>query len=210
MVATCNQILDIINIAARRLGEKRGISTENATNAIAEMTAAYPIIRDKLIRSYNWACCIKEDTFAFKEMIVNPLYQDRQYVYALPSDYLGMVSFNGVVTGYSGTERIERDNPPYKIRGNVIYTNAEPPLFAEYKYRNDNVMSYDANFCDVLAWDIAIDCCHRIKQDESLLGRMMKMRDDAIDLALQAQAIETPARPKPTGNWLRARNIGYF
>lgn len=207
MVATCTTDLDIINAALRYLGDKRNISVTDKTNSAEEMRAAYRMVRDKLIRSYNWGCCIKEDTAAFIEEKDGKIYADRKYMYQIPSDCLGIISLNGMQTGFSGVELTERYNPVFKIRGHNIYTRIKPPLVVEYKYRNEDVTSYDANFCDVLALDLAIATCERIKQSDSAMQRLLQLREQALNLALQAQAIEMPARPKPTGNWLRGRKI---
>jgi len=59
----------------------------------------------------------------------------------------------------------------------------------------------------VLALDLAIATCERIKQSDSSIMRLQQLREQSLNTALQAQAIELPARPKPTGNWLRGRII---
>lgn len=207
MVATCTTDLDIINAAIRALGGKHNISINDATNAAEEMRAAYRLVRDGLIRAYNWNCCIKEDTAAFIEESANKVYQDHKFVYQMPSDCLGIILINDVFTGYSGIERVENYKPVYKIRGNKIYTRFKPPLHIEYKYRNEDVTSYDACFCKVLALELALECCERIKQSESAADSLRKQRADALNDALRCNALEIPARPKPTGNWLRGRTL---
>jgi len=117
MVATCTIDLDIINAALRYIGDKRIIAATDTTNAAEEMRAAYRMVRDKLIRSYNWGCCIKEDTAAFVGESTDIIHKDRKYIYQIPSDCLGIISFNGMQTGFSGVELTERYNPVYKIRG---------------------------------------------------------------------------------------------
>lgn len=203
MVATCTTELDIINAGLQYLGAKRNISVADTTNSAEEMKAAFRLARDSLIRSYNWGCCIKEGTAAFIEKVVGA---DRPYIYALPSDCLGVISLNGMFTGYSGVETVERYNPPYKIRGNKIYTKLSPPLYLEYSFRNEDVPSYDANFCKMCALDVAIATVERITQSGSKMQALQTMRRDALADALRANALEYPARPKPTGNWLRCRS----
>ena len=207
MSATFTTELDVINAAIRALGGKHNISADDKTNAAEEMSAAYRLTRDTLIRSYNWNCCIKRDTAAFLEESTSILYEDYKYIYQAPSDCLGIISINDRFTGYSGIELTERYSPFYKIRGNKIYTRYKPPLIIEYKYRNEDVTSYDACFCKVLALDLAIECCERIKQSTNAIEELRRLRQDALDDALRANALEIPARPKPTGNWLRGRTI---
>jgi len=207
MTATCTTDLDIINAAIRALGGKHNISVTDKTNAAEEMQAAYRMVRDNLIRSYNWNCCIKRDTAAFLEESDSILYEDFKYIYQTPSDCLGIISINDRFTGYSGVELTEHYSPFYKIRGNKIYTRYQPPLIIEYKYRNEDVANYDACFCKVLALDLAISCCERIKQSNTAYDTLQRQRAEAIDDALRCNALEYPARPKPTGNWLRGRII---
>lgn len=207
MVATCTTDLDIINAAIRALGGKRNISATDKTNAAEEMQAAYRLVRDVLIRSYSWNCCIKRDMAAFIEESDNMLYREYKYIYQVPSDCLGIISLNDRFTGYSGVELTESYNPFYKIRGDKIYTRYKPPLIIEYKYRNEDVSSYDACFCNVLSLDLAIKCCERIKQSSSAEDMLRRQRQDALDDALRCNALEIPLRPKPTGNWLRGRII---
>nr|DAJ09884.1 MAG TPA: tail tubular protein [Bacteriophage sp.] len=204
MVATCTTELDIVNAALRYLGGRGNISTTDTTNSAVEMRAAFRLVRDTLIRSYNWNCCIKEDTAALLEEIKGA---DRPYVYAIPSDCLQIISMNGQFTGYSGAETVERYNPLYKIRGQKIYTRIKYPLIIEYSFRNEDVTSYDASFCTVLALDLALATCERITQSDSKFQRLTQLRRTAIDEALRANALEIPARPKPTGNWLRSRRF---
>lgn len=207
MSATFTTDLDVINAAIRALGGKHNISVTDKTNTAEEMSAAYRLARDTLIRSYDWNCCIKRDTAAFLGESDSILYEDYKYIYEVPSDCLGIISMNDRFTGYSGTELTERYRPFYKIRGNKIYTRYKPPLIIEYKYRNEDVMSYDACFCNVLALDLAISCCERIKQSTSAAEELRRMRQSALNDALRCNALETPARPKPTGNWLRGRIV---
>ena len=207
MSATFTIELDVINAAIRALGGKHNISATDTTNAAEEMKAAYRLVRDNLIRAYNWNCCIKRDTAAFVEECTSILYQDYKYVYQVPSDCLGIITINDRFTGYSGTELTERYAPFYKIRGNKIYTRYQPPLIIEYKYRNEDISSYDACFCKVLALDLAIECCERIKQSSSAMGELRRLRKDALNDALRCNALEIPLRPKPTGNWLRGRIV---
>ena len=207
MVATCTTDLEIINAALRSLGSKHNISVTDKTNAAEEMQAAYTLVRDNLIRSYNWNCCIKRDTVAFIEESKNIIYENYKYIYQIPSDCLGIISINDRFTGYSGIELTEQYSPFYKIRGNKIYTRYKPPLIIEYKYRNTDISSYDACFCNVLALDLALACCERIKQSSSAYDNLRRQRNDAINDALRCNALEYPARPKPTGNWLRGRII---
>lgn len=207
MVATCTTDLEIINSAIRALGGKHNISVTDKTNEAEEMQAAYRLVRDNLIRSYDWNCCIKRDTAAFVEESERLIFEDFKYIYQVPSDCLGIITINDRFTGYSGVELTESYRPFYKIRGNKIYTRYKPPLIIEYKYRNEDVSSYDACFCKVLALELALECCQRIKQSESALEALRKRRNDAIADALRCNALEYPARPKPTGNWLRGRII---
>ena len=207
MVATCTTDLEIINAAMRNLGGKQSISVTDKTNAAEEMQAAYKMVRDNLIRSYDWNCCIKRGTAAFVEESKEIFYQDYKYIYQVPSDCLGIISVNDRFTGYSGIELTENYNPFFKIRGNKIYTRYKPPLILEYKYRNQDVASYDACFCKVLALDLAMALCQRIKQSESAYDSLRRQREEALGDALRCNALEIPACPKPTGNWLRARII---
>lgn len=202
MVATCSTELDIFNMAALALGAKRSISTNDKTNIAEEMQAAFRLTRDNLIRSYNWGCCIKEDTFALVEVKEGA---ERPYVYQLPSDSLQIISLNGIQTGYSGVERVERDDPLYKIRGHKLYTKLKAPLNVEYSFRNEDITSYDACFCKVLALDLAIAVCDRATNSESKLQSLERQRREALNDALRSNALEIPARPKVTGNWLKAR-----
>lgn len=204
MVATCKSELDIINTALQYLGSSRQISTSDKTNEVTEMQNAYRLTRDNLIRSYNWNCCIKEDTAAFIEKIEGA---DRPFVYSVPSDCLKLISLNGLATGYSGVERVERHNPMWKIRGQKIYTKLSYPLPIEYCYRNEDVMSYDASFCKVLALDLAIAVCERITQSSSKQEELLLLRKMALTDALRANSLELPATPKITGNWLKSRDL---
>ena len=207
MSATFTTELDVINAAIRALGGKHNISVDDKTNTAEEMSAAYRLVRDNLIRAYNWNCCIKRDTAAYLEESTSILYKDYKYIYQMPSDCLGIITIIDRFTGYSGTELTERYAPFYKIRGDKIFTRYQPPLILEYKYRNEDVTSYDACFCKVLALDLAIECCERIKQSTSAIEELRRLRQDALNDALRCNALEIPLRPKPTGNWLRGRTV---
>lgn len=202
MVATCSTELDIVNMAALALGAKRSISTNDKTNIAEEMRAAFRLVRDNLIRSYNWGCCIKEDTVALTEIREGA---SLPYVYQVPSDCLQIISLNGIQTGYSGLERVEFYDPLYKIRGHKLYTKLKAPLKIEYSYRNEDITSYDACFCKVLALDLAIAICDRATNSDSKKESLKRDRREAINDALRSNALEIPARPKVTGNWLKSR-----
>ena len=204
MAGTYTTNLQIINRALQILGSNRIISMDDKTNMAEEMSAAYRITLDNLIRSYNWNCCIKEGTAPLVEKKTGEVLS---YVYALPADYLKLIRINDIIPAYSGTEAHLVHDELYKIRGKLIYTKLSAPLKIEYCYRNEDVSDYDPLFCEALAYRLAMAVCEKTTQSTSKYEALKAQYKDILADALRCNALEVPAVPKQDGNWILARGI---
>lgn len=206
MPGTFTSNLEIINRALQLLGEGSLISLTDQLSTTDEMNAAYRVVRDAFIRSNHWNCCIRSTNLALLEKIPN---ERLGYVYSLPSDYLGLLYINGVFVGHSGILPVNGVRDAYKIRGKKLITYFNPPLKIEYAFRNEDVSDYDPLFCECLAIRLAMAVCERITSKSSHYTVLKDMYTEKLAEAMRANAIETPATPPPSGNWINGRRRLY-
>lgn len=155
-------------MALSRLGEK-SISdiSENSARAISCRTH-YETVRDSLLRSHPWnfaaarASLSQTTTPAFKWA----------YAYVLPSDFLRLLTFNGVEAAMSTAE--------YRIEGGELLTDIEEARIT-YVRRVTDPTQFDSVFVEVivfrLASAVAMDVTSEpAKRDEMEALAGMRMR----------------------------------
>lgn len=138
----------------------------------------WPNVRDSVLRSHNWNCCIKRVALA-----PDATAPDFEYAYqfTLPSDCLRVLSVG---------EDAE-DQPAYQIEGGRILCD-ENPLYLRYVFRNTNAPSYDSMLADVLQQAMAAKMAYAITKSAS----KEQLEQRKLELLLrQARAVDGQENP---------------
>lgn len=181
----------IANRALQKLGATRIESlTQDHPNA-RSMNACFDIVRDKLLRQYDWSFAITRDSIAADSD--GPVWGDWDR-FTKPNDFLRLMRDDE--SGYA---------VDWKIEGDFILSADGAPLEIRYIARIEDPNKYDSTFVDALACDLAFECCEEISQSSGKKESLRQDRNDAIDEAKRTGAIEKAAQEFPEDDWITVR-----
>ena len=181
----------IANRALQKLGSKRiEALTQDHPNA-RSVNACFDILRDALLRKYDWSFAIKRESIAADAS--GPTWGDWDR-YTKPNDFIRLLRDNE--TGYA---------VDWKIEGDYILSADGSPLEVRYIARIEDPNKYDASFVEALASDIAFECCEEITGSTTKKESARTDKEDAISEAERTGAIEKDAQDNPEDEWLTAR-----
>ena len=198
--------VDIANSALTKLGEARIMSLDDDVKGAREINAVFEMRRDALLRAYNWS-------FSIARTSLSALSSEPEWGYSLeyqlPSDCLRVLQVNDYwnIPGYSDFIG-GPDDEPYKIEGGKIRTDISAPLKLRYVKRITNAGLFDALFVEAFASDLAYQCCEAITQSNTKKESARADKDEAIMLAVRANAIELPPSNMADDSWMAAKMEG--
>lgn len=181
--------IDIVNRALQRLGAQRIQSLDQDHPNARSAAAAYPLVRDRLLRSYPWG-------FAIRRVLL-PALSERTtfgglYRYPLPSDFLRLLPPEGTN---------KRD---WRIEGPEIVTADGPPLAVRYIARVTDATQFDAAFAEALSALLAVELAYEINQSIGVVQLAQAAYAQAITEAKRVGAFETPPQEFPEDDWIVA------
>lgn len=196
--------LSIWNRALQRLGSEQLVDVTTNTKRARALDVAYEPVRDALLEQYPW-------TFAKTLMVLaadgtfNPEWKyANQYI--LPEDCLAVLevdtdaSFEVMIPKYSPFDASTIPSKP------AILTNHSGALPVKYIARIANEQIYSPLFCELLAVNLAYECCEEITQSNS---KKEALAIDQRQLNRTAKTTHSKQR-SPTqmedGSWWEVRN----
>lgn len=188
--------VSIANRALQKLGARRIDSLgEDSPNA-RSVSAAFEVVRDRLLRKYAWNFAIGRARVAADadKTLWGDLNRFRK-----PEDFLRLL--RGVE---AGTDDIERTKT-WRLEGEHIVTDAEAPLEFRYVRRVENAALFDPLFAELLAVTLAAEIADDITQDDSRKDRIYSEKGLLEDEARKVNSLENPAEEPPEDSWLQAR-----
>lgn len=198
--------VDVANSALTKLGADRIMSLDDDIKPAREIKAVFDIRRDYLLRAYNW-------NFSIKRALLTALTSEPEWGYTLeyqlPSDCLRVLQVNDTwnIPGYSDFIG-GPDEEPYKIESTKIRSDIAAPLKLRYVSRITNAGLFDAMFIEVLAIDLAYQCCEAITQSNTKKDGLRGDKTEALMMAVRANAIELPPQYMADDSWLAAKMEG--
>lgn len=181
----------VANRALQKLGAKRIESlTQDHPNA-RSINACFDIVRDALLRKYDWSFAIARDSIAADPD--GPEWGDWNR-YTKPNDFI----------------RLLRDDESglavdWKIEGDFILSADASPLEIRYIARIEDPNKYDSSFVDALAAMIADETCIEITGGGAKKAQARADRDEAISEGYRTGAIEKEAQDAPEDDWISVR-----
>jgi len=149
-------------------------------------------MRDKVLRSHPWKFAISYQELAQVSPQPDDVF-DYDYVYQLPSDCLRVLSTDLPV-----------DSNWTEIEGGRIACNSST-LIVKFIKRIEDVSAFDANFCEVLSWEIAVDIAYALTQSSSAVQTAEAGLKKAIGEARSYSAQIGSVTQVNSSGWLDAR-----
>jgi len=128
----------------------------------------YPQVRNSLIRSFPWNCCITR--VALSPDVTTPAF-DWAYQFSLPGDFV-----KALACGEAGSE-VE-----FKIEGRKLLSDSNP-CYLRYIFRNDNPATWDDGLVNVLTLQMAESMAYAITQSASLRDSLAQRAELAFKRA---------------------------
>ena len=194
--------LEVCNRCLAILGEPPVTSLSDPSKAARTVNASYAPLRDALLRAYRWKFAMKRVELAADTDA--PVF-GFDYAYTLPSDFLRLDFINDAMVWFAtGAEYRDFNEGAYAVEGGKILTDLSAPLQVRYVSRADAAL-FDPAFVEALAARMASSLAIAITQSESKKNEARKDFMEAIRVAVQSNAIETPPQQMPDNEWMMSR-----
>jgi len=155
---------EVANLALARIGNWRISSLTESSVEAGQCARHFAVTRRMLLRDFDWNFAV---SWALLSQIADGEAFDYDYAYALPSDYLRAIAFNGVPVGNKQSTS--------KIAGNVLYSDESDADNAKLEYIRDvtDVTEWDDVFATAFSWYLAAAIAPSIKQSPELSGHLL-------------------------------------
>ena len=158
--------INICSTALMKLGAKSISSFEDGTVEAEISSKMYPMVRDSLLSSYPWSFAVGQ--IKLNKLNITPI-ADYQYAYALPNDFLRVVSAGFGVKG-SGAE--------YRIFENRLHTNAsEVNLTYIFRPMEEN---FPAFFYEALVSKLAAELCLPLTENAAATQELQRQAEKVV------------------------------
>lgn len=198
---SANSKTRIINSALLKCGEEAIASPDDDSRAARYSNRQYDIIRDNLLRAYNWNFAIGRATTA--PDATAPAF-GFAYQHQMPDDCLRVI---GVFDEAEPIQNYTSSTVPHKIEGRSILTD-EDTLYIFYIKRVTDEALFDATFNEAFALALAIDLAYFLTAGNDRVSRLEDRFLKSIRLAKLADAIEGSPEIIVSSDWLDARMMG--
>lgn len=194
--------VDIVNHALTKLGEERIIALTDEVVAARHASAVFDLILEGELQANSWTFAMRRASLA----AVSPAPAwGYQYAYLVPADFLHLEYVDGQEDSASRSEFIGTWAPIYRLEGQRIITNIEPPLRIIYTARMDDPNDWDPGFRNAFAIKLAEVLCDPVTQNTTKKQILMAEYAQQIAVSRQRSAIQNPPTQRRDGSWLEAR-----
>ncbi len=204
--------VEIINSALIKIGEEIISAPNEDTDAATKSAVLYPLLRDKLLRLYNWRFAIKRAELA--EEAEKPVFGFAQQ-YKIPADCLRVI---GIYDEFEPAQNYTTSREPWKLEGRLILvasaaartggSEAGGPLRIFYVSRVTNVSEFDALFTEALSWLLASELAYALSTGPQMRALAVQGYDQAIREARLASAWESMPELQQATEWVDSRAYG--
>ena len=161
--------INICSAALIKLGAHSISSFEEGTVEAEASSKIYPLVRDALLSSYPWSFAICQAKL--NRLNAQPV-ADYKYAYALPNDFLRVISAGNGSKG-AGIE--------YRILERRIHTNS-PEVILTYIFRPEEE-NFPPFFYEALVSKLASELCFPITENSSVAQELLKCAENIISSA---------------------------
>ena len=194
-------MIDIINRALTKLGERRIVSLDDNTKAAGTANSLYETVRDSEIAGHRWGFAVFR--VMLPELAETPAFGSG-HVYTMPSDCLRILEAGPwpipVLADY-----IPASCQSWTIEGGNIITSQTPPLGLLYLKRITDAAFYPPVFAEALACKLAIEMAEELTGSNSKREIAWKEYEAALLRAKRWGAIQLPPQNIQDDTWVLAR-----
>jgi len=196
--------VDICNLALKKLGENAIISIDDDSDEAESLRLIYDLVLKNELRINNWHFSITRTTLP--ALAEAPAFgYEKQY--ALPANYLRAIQVGEHYFCENLEEYVTDTSPFYVIEGNKILTSESAPLKFRYVRNDVSENEFDAGFVMTFASRLAYELAEDSTQSNSKRDLAARDYKDALLSALDAGAVEIPAKRQQDDSWILARVI---
>jgi hypothetical protein len=161
---------DIMNSALRKCGAELIVSQDDNSSRARLVKAAYPLIRDKVLRGHPWNFAISYEDLALVDPQPDNVF-DYDYVFALPATCLRV--FETDLDDADEWEEIESA----RLACNV------GEITVKFCKKITDVTRFDANFVEALAWELAVEISYALIQSTGERDKLIVRAEKEIQKA---------------------------
>jgi len=190
---------EIANLALGHFGQYRIDDIDERTPTAEAVRDCWTICRDSTLRAHHWN--FATTAAVLSQLATAPLF-GWAYQWALPADFLKLVSCNGVLSGTRDTE--------FTIRGGVLLTN-EQLAQVEYVQIVTACELWDPQFVQAFAIKLAEMVAPRLSLSSSAAEQLSARADKAGVDAAHSDAVDSRpnVRRAEEGSRYQAARYGY-
>jgi hypothetical protein len=182
-------VIDVCNRALDKLGQSPITSLEDGNKAANLCNRTWPVVRNRLLRSYPWNFAVKRDSTAPESD--TPSW-GATYQHSLPADCLRLIEILDVRT----TE--------YEVEGNKILCDDEV-LYIRYIREVTDPNEFDALFLDAAASLMAFEMCEALTQSNTKKDVLWNEYNENFAIARRIDAQVNPISQFEEDSWIEAR-----
>ena len=173
--------ISICSAALLQFGKSPINSFEEPGDTARLCSNLYPIERDSILRENDWNC-------AMKRLVLAPLAAVPEFgftaQFALPADYLRMVSIGDLYVGSPYCQR-------FKVEGRKILASGTV-LPIVYVFRNEQEATWDSKLVELMTARMSWKLAYPITQSTSLRE---ELKAEYMAMARAARAIDSQENP---------------
>lgn len=179
-------VTDLLNDSLGQIGEQPITAIDDGLNNANYCGRFYPSLLDSALQAHDWKFAQAQAELA--QDTATPLY-NYSYSFALPSDYLKMVQYNGWAVPWGSR---------FKRFGAHLYTN-DSQVYLTYIQRITDPNLWSPMFYQYLAAHLASKLCNAIPKDSKkaaeLLDEALGLRSGSGGLLALAIAVDSQEQP---------------
>lgn len=199
-----SSIVAICNSALRKLKANSITSLTDNSEAARLCNAAWPEIRDEVLRSHPWNFALVRATLA--RIDETPSF-GFDFVFQLPVDCLRVMQLEERLSRFSVTDNVGRRHtvrPVYKVEGRRLLTDEETARML-YVRRVEDPVEYDALFFSAVAWRMAMELSFAIVNTHAAVEATTRSYMSALAAARRADGQEGTPDELVADEWQAAR-----
>lgn len=196
----------LANIALGHLGSAIIQSIDEASPAAEHCRRMWDITRDSMLRKRAWNFAIVRTSLT--RYADAPLF-GYTAAYALPSDYILAIEWNGQ---QAGTGRAEFEIEGGKLLADIDSSNGTERAQLKYVRREENVTLWDESFCQAFGYALAAAIAPSLSSSSSIADSMLSKASALFTDALgpdDRESMPTVIKAQTDSEWLKAREGKY-
>lgn len=201
------------NRALDKIGEQPLIDLNDNSKAGRTVKRMYDIVRDAELRTRRWS-------FSIKRTLLSPDVAVPAYGYgaqfSLPEDFLRLLSIYTFDFGPNQSDYLSSNTQTYVIEGRkILYGRPIPsgppitePMPLRYIARIPDTTLWDPSFGEAFACRLAAELCEPLTQSADKRRLAWQEYQQAVALAVRANAVELPPDSISDDTWVFGRLRG--